>query len=95
MDPPERIESSTWETIREIVRRHEFEPGRFDYKEVLNPTGGRDHDAIASLRRTVCSMANADGGFVLFGVRDCHHSVAAVEDRIVGIPLGGNLRKEF
>jgi len=40
-------------------------------------------------------MANADGGFILFGVRDRDQAVNSSDDRIVGIPLKGDLRKIF
>lgn len=96
MEIPEKVEEWTLDTVKEVVRKHEFEPGRFDYKAVLQPatrTSGPDH--IPSIRRTVCSMANADGGFILFGVLDRRIMVHAPEERIVGIPLGRDLLKEF
>lgn len=40
-------------------------------------------------------MANADGGFILFGVRDRSRPASSPEDRIVGIPLDSDLRKAF
>ncbi|MGI8485342.1 MAG: AlbA family DNA-binding domain-containing protein [Thermomicrobiales bacterium] len=78
-----------------VVEHHRFEPGQFDFKEVLNATGKGSQEARDSLRRTICSMANTDGGYVLFGVRDLRALDATVNARIVGIPLGGDLRKEF
>jgi predicted HTH transcriptional regulator len=89
--------SAGWhfETILEIVRLHGFESDQFDYKEVLNASrAGRD-EALASLRRTVCSMANADGGYILFGIRDRGQGNATPEDRIIGIPLNDDLLKNF
>jgi len=40
-------------------------------------------------------MANANGGFLIFGVVDRALQVANIDDRIVGIPLGSDLHKEF
>ncbi len=96
MEFPRKLDEWTFETIIAIVRKYEYEPGLFDYKEVLNPTNPtyrNEHNA--SIRRTACSMANADGGFILFGVRDRSQAVSLPNDRIVGIPLGGDLRKQF
>ncbi len=93
---PRNLEGWTYETIVDIVRKYEFEPGIFDYKAVLNATN-RDHrnDHNASIRRTAGSMANADGGFILFGVRDRSLSASSSDERITGMPLGDDLRKSF
>lgn len=48
-----------------------------------------------SIRKTVCSMANTNGRFILFGVRDRKQDVTTLEDRLIGIPLHGELVKEF
>lgn len=40
-------------------------------------------------------MANTDGGYILFGVRDRKQQVYSPEGRIVGIPLETDLLKEF
>lgn len=93
--PTPRLQEWTWETVVNIVEQHQFEPGQFDFKEVLNATGHGSQEARESLRRTICSMANTDGGYVLFGVRDLRVAEATANARIVGIPLGGDLRKEF
>lgn len=94
MDVPESLEAWTYDTIVDVVTEHQFEPGRFDYKEVLNPgSGGGGH--VASIRKTACSMANGDGGYILFGVKDRAVSVTTPMDRVVGIPRASDLRKEF
>ena len=83
-----------YEQIIALVERVEYEPGPIDFKEVLNPTGpGRD-EALASLRRTVSAFANTNGGWVVFGIKDRATGLDA-QRRIVGIPMGGDLRKEF
>ncbi len=96
MDIPESLDGWTYDTVVAVVERHEYEPARFDYKMVLNPTLAEGRDAqLASVRHTTCSMANASGGYILFGVRDRKMAVGAPKDRIVGIPVANDLRKEF
>jgi Putative DNA-binding domain len=97
LDLPKNVDEWTFDTVVNIVRKYEFEPGQFDYKGilVLPRTDPTKDDYYASIRRTVCSMANADGGFILFGVSDRGQAVSSPDDRIVGIHLGGDLRKQF
>ena len=96
VDLPRSLEDWTYETIVDIVRRYEFEPGIFDYKAVLNTTNPEHrNEHNASIRRTASSMANADGGFILFGVRDRSLAASTPDERIVGMPLGADLRKAF
>ncbi len=88
----------TIETVEEVVRTREFEPSRFDYKEVLVPERGdekRREEHRLSIRKTVCAMANGQGGLILFGVADRKADVALPEARIVGIHLDHDLVKEF
>jgi predicted HTH transcriptional regulator len=88
----------TFDTVLEIVGQHEYEPGYFDYKLALNATNPdpkKRDEHLTSLRRTVCAMANSGGGFLLFGIRDRNQNVAKPEDRIVGIPVGGDLLRDF
>ncbi len=79
------------------MRNHNFEPGAFDIKEVLHPTRREKSDKgyMLEMRKTVCPMTNGDGGCILFGVKDKQHQVGSPDDLMVGIPLGGDLRKEF
>ncbi len=59
--PP--LSAWTFETVREIVQRHEREPGLYDYKTVLTPSKMEDRqksakhaaDHLASIRRTACT----------------------------------------
>lgn len=96
MELPKKLNDWTYDTVVAIVRGYEFEPSQFDYKGILvHPRDRARNQHLDSIRRTVCSMANADGGFILFGVRDRSHSVSTPDERIVGIPLGGDLRKQF
>jgi hypothetical protein len=95
---PSDLSAWTYDTILEIVQQHEYEPGYFDYKLALNatnPDSKKREDHLASIRRTVCAMANSGGGFLLFGIRDRNQNVANPEDRIAGIPVGGDLLRDF
>lgn len=96
---PEDLSVWTYETVADIVTTHELEPGGFDYKEVLNPTDKQNSKAVDDLRHSIrkaaCALANTDGGFVIFGVRDRGKRVANAVDRIVGIPAEGDLGAEF
>ena len=97
VEVPRKVDEWTLDTVITVVQKYEFEPGTFDYKGtlVLPRTEPKRDEVYSSIRRTACSMANADGGFILFGVRDRGQSVSSPDDRIVGIPLGGDLRKQF
>jgi hypothetical protein len=92
---PDDLQAWTFETVVRIVRAGEFEPSTYDYKEVLTPTRGPAGEFNQSIRRTACSMANSSGGYILFGVLDRATTVSSPDDRIVGISLSGDLRKEF
>ena len=99
-DLPLRLEDWTYETVEHLVKTREYEPGAFDYKDALNPTGSGEYQENHrdSIRRTVCSMANiSGGGFIIFGVKDRRNVKGAdtIEDRIVGIPPDGELLKRF
>src|SRR5260370_4876314 len=94
-DLPPRLEDWTYSTVENLVKKYEFEPGTFDYKHVLNPTGTNQNEYVKSIGSTVCSMANTDGGFILYSVKDRRVSVEGLEYCIVGIPVGGDLLKEF
>ncbi len=92
---PQKISDWTFDTVVTIVKKYEYEQGYFDYKEVLNPTRMESNEHNANIRRTACSLANADGGFILFGVLDRNKTVSSSEARLVGIPLKDDLRKNF
>ncbi len=96
LDLPENLEAWNYDTVVHLVTKYEFEPGIFDYKAVLNATKPEYRDNHnTSIRKTACSMANADGGFILFGVLDQNSKVSSPEERIVGIPLVSDMRKTF
>jgi len=61
MELPNDLNLWTIDTVINIVKEHEFEPGIFDYKSVLKETRSNQNQHMESIRRTVCSMANTDG----------------------------------
>lgn len=89
------IQAWTFDTIVAVVRAAEFEPANYDFKEVLTPERPAANDVNRSIRRTACAMANSGGGYILFGIRDRATPVGNPEERVVGVPLGGDLRKQF
>ena len=91
---PLDLSAWTYETVEHVVRTYEYEPGRFDYKEVLTPSMAKP-EALRSLRVAACGMANADGGFILFGVADRKVPVSNPLDRICGLDIGVDSAKEF
>jgi predicted HTH transcriptional regulator len=93
---PKSLDDWTYETITEIVEQYEYEPGFFDYKAVLNASEGKHREKLnQSIRKTAGAMANTAGGYILFGVEDHAIQVATPLDRTKGIPLDGDLRKQF
>src|SRR5687767_8751527 len=93
---PKSLAEWDYATVERVVQLHEFEPGQFDYKAVLNPTREPGSEKLLeSIRKTACSMANTDGGFTLFGVQDRGVNVPTPLARIVGIPLGDDLLADF
>lgn len=96
MELPNAPEDWTYATLLEVVRRHEFEPDRFDYKAVLHATEQKDRlSHNLSISKAACSFANTSGGYIIFGVRDRKQSVGQPDDRLVGMAMEGDLRKEF
>ncbi len=100
-DLPTHLKDWTYETVEHLVQTHDFEPDVFDYKDVLNPTTESSSEYKEkhrdSIRRTVCSMANTSGGFIIFGVKDRQNTkeTDTIADRIIGIPPSGELLKDF
>ena len=87
-----------YSTIYRLVTQRDAEPGIYDFKEVLSGTGSDENKKKLndSIRKTVCSMANADGGYIIFGEKDPKkHPNLTAEQRIVGIPKSPEYLKEF
>jgi Putative DNA-binding domain len=92
---PDDLSATTFDDIVGLVDRLEYEPGPVDFKAALNLKGPNAEEMRNNFRRTAASMANTEGGWILFGVLDRRSVAASAGERIVGIPLGGDLRKEL
>ena len=85
--------------VVDLVRHHDYEPERFDFKEVLVPLKAQpDKSREAhnqSIRKAACAMGNSLGGFLIFGVIDRENAPkdATPENRVVGIPDADSLRQ--
>jgi hypothetical protein len=102
MDLPANLAQWTLDTINDLVRKDEFEPGPYDFKGALNESkpaksgeNNKSGELTESIRRTACGMANTRGGFIIFGVQDRMTPHGDPLERIVGIPMTGEHRKEF
>jgi hypothetical protein len=91
--PP--LDAWTYDTVVKVVDQAAFEPGGFDFKEVLHANTGDANRHNLSIARAACAMANTDGGFLVFGVVDPRKSKPGPRAGIVGVPLGEDLRKEL
>src|SRR5215204_82746 len=94
-DLPSDLDAWTYNTIKDLVTHHAHEPQHFDFKEQLNYEQSRRDDMNRALVRTVCAMANSNTGFLIFGVRDTRRESGNSEDRICGIPIKGDYRRNF
>jgi predicted HTH transcriptional regulator len=98
MDYPADINQWDYNTITRLVTQGDAEPGVYDFKEVLSGSGteGSKQQVNESIRKTACAMANADGGYIIFGVKDAKkYPGLTAEQRIVGIPKSSEYLKEF
>ena len=89
MNFPADINQWDYSTIYTLVTQHDYEPGTYDFKEVLSGTGNEEsrkklNDSIC---KTICGMANTDGGYLIFGVKDPKQWPNLTErERLGGIP---------
>lgn len=98
MDIPNDLNACDFTTVYEIVTSRDFERDTFDFKEVLNPRGSSQNPGTQhmNISRTVSSMANGNGGYIIFGVKDPKkHPTLTPEQRIVGIPKSSENLKDF
>lgn len=89
MNIPLDLNKWDYSTIYNLVAEHDAEPGLYDFKEVLNGRGTEKNQAqvLESIRKTACSLANSDGGYIIFGVKDkARNPTLSVDQLIVGIP---------
>src|SRR5437879_873232 len=99
MDIPTIPSNWTYTTVVEAVQRYRWEPAILDFKEVLHPRRGEESSKQRHndhIRQTAVAFANGLGGHLIFGVRDpASASESQSEGAIIGIPLAGDLRREF
>jgi predicted HTH transcriptional regulator len=99
MDLPPDLDQWDYSTIFDLATGDEYEPERYDFKEMLNVTKGSADYAgthAKNISKTVCSMANGNGGYIIFGVKDPKkYPALSAEQRIVGIPRSSEILKEF
>jgi predicted HTH transcriptional regulator len=79
------------DAILEILSRGLFETEDFDFKESLPEP--RDVAGKARLRGTCCAFANADGGFLVFGVANDRALIAP--DRLKGVDPRADFPEHF
>ena len=85
---PEGLENWNVELLNELVRTSVFENEWLEMKEDL---AGQDPDARLRLVRTACGFANAEGGFLVYGVADR----AKTGERIKGLEPSRDFPREF
>lgn len=88
MPIPTRLDEWNLDAVRELVASNVAEPDTWEFKAVLDSQAPEYADG---LRKTVCSLANTRGGFVIVGVSE--HGMGA--QRIVGIPSDRENPRKF
>lgn len=82
---PADVNAWTYDTIMQLLTDHSGEPSWFDFKANLG-------DTRESTRKTAAAMANTDGGYLIFGVKDAAAGLTLAE-RITGLPHDAEFRK--
>ena len=78
---PTRLDDWTLDAIRKLLAAGVFEKDSFDWKEQLPDS--RNAEEKLGLTIDCAAFANADGGFLIFGVKDDRSS--SPDDRMVGV----------
>ena len=87
MRVPTSLSQWTLATIQQLLNANCIEDGRFDWKVMLP----RDVEGKERIIRAAASMANAGGGFLIFGVQDNGEP----NNRIVGVPVDNEFGREL
>jgi hypothetical protein len=92
MEIPKDLAAWDLALIRNLVAAADYEPGWFDFKAVMTGPGS----ITDSVRKAACAMANTDGGYLIFGVKD-RVARKPGEDPVIGLTVTTqlDLRKEF
>lgn len=88
---PTALNDWTLETIKLLLGSGFIESDRLDWKEMLPHK--RDEKDKERLRQTCAALANASGGFLVFGVKD--NSALTPDARIVGMEASSELAAHF
>lgn len=70
---PQKLSDWNYDTIEELVRVNYEEDQKIEYKEFLddpNPPKEQKKNYRLDLQKECCGFANADGGFIIFGVAE-------------------------
>src|SRR5258708_34023160 len=98
MNFPTDINQWDYSTIYTLVTQRDYEPGTYDFKEVLSGTCNEvsRKKLNESICKAICALGNTDGGYLIFGVKDPKQwSNLPENERIVGIPRSSEYVKEF
>jgi hypothetical protein len=88
---PQSLAAWTLDTLRDLLAQGVYESDLFDIKEKLPDP--RDREGKERLSTTCAALANASGGFLIFGVSDDRSM--DVDDRLVGVDPGQDLPEHF
>ena len=88
---PNTLDDWNYRLVERLVKDGFFETDRFDLKEDIphgNDTRGKER-----LEKSVCAFANAEGGFLVLGIKDDRS--LSVKARIIGIDSNRDFPREF
>ena len=88
---PRTLPEWTLESIKALLDSGAFESEVFDFKEALPDP--RNVEAKDRLRSACAAFANADGGFLVFGVADDRRLTG--DARLIGIPASDDFPARF
>jgi hypothetical protein len=88
---PRTLREWTLDAVSKLLYAGAYESDLFDFKERLPDS--KNEDDKKRLRRTCCSFANTDGGFLVFGIVD-DKSLQPIQ-RIVGIDRSTDFPEHF
>ena len=78
----------TKDDLRELIKNPDYRENEYlDYKEtfsIISAPNERKQKEISEFRSDVCSFANSDGGYLLYGVREDGEGIA---EELVGIDV--------
>jgi len=85
------VDDWDYQLIEKLVKDGFFETDKFDLKEDIPHRS--DKNSRDRLEKSVCSFANTEGGFLVFGIKDDRS--LSYKDRIIGIDSNRDFPREF